>query len=169
LGTLWRGPRMENVGIVYAHLEYHTAIWYIFMVILYTSPVLVYCVKKNLATLLKFRFILTVNRISSVISSRELKSCFFSFPFQFLFPSSNYSYNYKLQFFYFCCWRLCSSSPEWVGITYVAYSSFHPPSYLLPQVDGCQLEHFRGEISSEKPGDRGTWSCDLQLQLPLAS
>jgi hypothetical protein len=49
---------MENVGIFYVQVEYITAIWYIlwsfgkFVVILYIfSPVLVYCVKKNLATL----------------------------------------------------------------------------------------------------------------------
>jgi hypothetical protein len=40
---------MENVGIVYAHLEYHTDIWYIFYgksVILYNFPVLVYVSRK---------------------------------------------------------------------------------------------------------------------------
>jgi hypothetical protein len=48
---------MENVGIFYGHLEYFTAIWYIFglfdnvVVIWYIFHVLVYCVKKNLATL----------------------------------------------------------------------------------------------------------------------
>jgi hypothetical protein len=40
-----------------------------------------------------------------------------------LFPCSHYNYNYKLQFFDFWCWWLSPSSPEWVGITYAAYSS----------------------------------------------
>jgi hypothetical protein len=49
--------RNENVGEFYGHLEYFTAIWYTFwplvnvVVIWYIFPVLVYCVKKNLATL----------------------------------------------------------------------------------------------------------------------
>jgi hypothetical protein len=56
---------MENVGIFYGHLEYFTDIWNIlrtlgvfydlyaqFVTILDIFPVLVYCLKKNLATLL---------------------------------------------------------------------------------------------------------------------
>jgi hypothetical protein len=49
---------MENVGIFYAHLEYIMAILCIlwsfgnFVVILLIFPVLVHCVKKNLATLI---------------------------------------------------------------------------------------------------------------------
>jgi hypothetical protein len=48
---------MENVGIFYGHWEYFTAIWYILwpfrivVVTRYFFPVLVYCVKTNLATL----------------------------------------------------------------------------------------------------------------------
>jgi hypothetical protein len=51
---------MENIGIFYGHLEYFTAIWYILwpfgnvVVIWYLYiyfPILVNCVKKNLATL----------------------------------------------------------------------------------------------------------------------
>jgi hypothetical protein len=48
---------MENAGIFYAHLEHFTVIWCILwpfgnvMVIWYISLVLVYCVEKNLATL----------------------------------------------------------------------------------------------------------------------
>jgi hypothetical protein len=40
-----------------------------------------------------------------------------------LFPSSHYIYNYKLQFFDFLYWRLSSSLPEWVGITFATNSS----------------------------------------------
>jgi hypothetical protein len=48
---------MEKVGIFYVHLEYILAIWYILwplgaLVATWNIfPVLVYCVKKNLATL----------------------------------------------------------------------------------------------------------------------
>jgi hypothetical protein len=47
---------MEKVGLFYGHLEYFTAIWYIFGKFSGNSvciffPVLVSCVKKNLATL----------------------------------------------------------------------------------------------------------------------
>jgi hypothetical protein len=52
---------MENVGTFYAHMEYIAAIWYILCsfgnleVIWYISPrFLVYCVNKNLATLIIF-------------------------------------------------------------------------------------------------------------------
>jgi hypothetical protein len=47
---------MENVGTFHGHLEYITAIWYTLgpfgnlVVSGYISPVLVYCIKKNLAT-----------------------------------------------------------------------------------------------------------------------
>jgi hypothetical protein len=51
---------MENVGTFYGHLEYVTAIWYIYdhlviyiVVIWYISPRLVYCITKNLATQIK--------------------------------------------------------------------------------------------------------------------
>jgi hypothetical protein len=49
---------MENVGIFYDLLEYITAIWYTLWslgnfvaILVYFSPVLVYCLKKTLATL----------------------------------------------------------------------------------------------------------------------
>jgi hypothetical protein len=48
---------MENVGKIYGHLEYFTAICYVLwplrhsVAIWYIFPVMVYCVKKNLATL----------------------------------------------------------------------------------------------------------------------
>jgi hypothetical protein len=48
---------MENVDILYGHLEYFTAIWHIVwpfgkvVVIWYIFPVLVYCINKNLASL----------------------------------------------------------------------------------------------------------------------
>jgi hypothetical protein len=42
---------MENVGIFYAHLEYIMAIWYILWQF-GKSPLWVYYVKKNLATLI---------------------------------------------------------------------------------------------------------------------
>jgi hypothetical protein len=53
---------MEKVGIFFGYFEYITAIWHIFghLVIQWKfgifSPVLVYCVKKNLATLIPTRF-----------------------------------------------------------------------------------------------------------------
>jgi hypothetical protein len=46
-------------GKFYAHFEYNTAIWYIlwpfgnFVAIWYIFPVLVFCVNKNLATLMQ--------------------------------------------------------------------------------------------------------------------
>jgi hypothetical protein len=49
---------MENAGIFCGHLEYFTVVWYILwpfcnvVVIWYFSLVLVYCVEKNLATLI---------------------------------------------------------------------------------------------------------------------
>jgi hypothetical protein len=49
---------MEDVGILYGHLVYFTAIWYILCTfglfyshLVYFFPVLVCCTKKNLATL----------------------------------------------------------------------------------------------------------------------
>jgi hypothetical protein len=60
-GKILGNPRMENVGIFYYHLEYITAIGYIlrsfdyFVVIWYVYPVLVNCVKKNLAALTRIR------------------------------------------------------------------------------------------------------------------
>jgi hypothetical protein len=48
---------MEKIGIFNSHLEYIMNIWYILwpfgnlMAIWYIFPILVYCVKKNLATL----------------------------------------------------------------------------------------------------------------------
>jgi hypothetical protein len=53
-GLFLEGLRIENVGIIYGHLVYFTAIWYIlwpFGNLLVIFPALVYCVKKNLATL----------------------------------------------------------------------------------------------------------------------
>jgi hypothetical protein len=47
---------MENDGIFYGHLEYFTAIWYILRPFGIFFPVLLHCVKKNLATLV---FLLT--------------------------------------------------------------------------------------------------------------
>jgi hypothetical protein len=50
---------MENVGSFCGHLEYITAVWYIIgpfgnlVVSWYFFPVLIYCIKKNLATLLR--------------------------------------------------------------------------------------------------------------------
>jgi hypothetical protein len=47
---------MENGGIFYGHLQYFKAIWYIYghlAMLWYILPVLVYCAKKNLATLSK--------------------------------------------------------------------------------------------------------------------
>jgi hypothetical protein len=40
---------MENAGIFYGNVEYFTVIWYILWP--FGNLVLVYCVKKNLATL----------------------------------------------------------------------------------------------------------------------
>jgi hypothetical protein len=51
------GLRIENVDTFYGHLHYFAASWNILwplgnvVVIWYIFPVLVYCVKKNLATL----------------------------------------------------------------------------------------------------------------------
>jgi hypothetical protein len=47
---------MENAGIFYAHLEYITTTWYTFgncIIFGIFPPVLVHCVKKYLATLLR--------------------------------------------------------------------------------------------------------------------
>jgi hypothetical protein len=50
---------MEDDGLFYSHLVYFTAIWhilwpfYIFFVLWYIFPLLVYCKKKDLATLLE--------------------------------------------------------------------------------------------------------------------
>jgi hypothetical protein len=53
---------MEDVGIIYGHLAYFTAIWYSlwpfgvfysYIHIWYNFPILVSCTKKNLATLNK--------------------------------------------------------------------------------------------------------------------
>jgi hypothetical protein len=43
---------MEKVGIYYGYLEYTTAIWHILWPFGNLVTILVYCVKKNLATLL---------------------------------------------------------------------------------------------------------------------
>jgi hypothetical protein len=43
---------MLHVGLFHGHLVYFTAIWYILWLFGIFSPVLVYCTKKNLATLL---------------------------------------------------------------------------------------------------------------------
>jgi hypothetical protein len=48
---------MENAGIFYGHLEYSTVIWHILwpvgnVVVIWYSLILVFCVKKNLATLI---------------------------------------------------------------------------------------------------------------------
>jgi hypothetical protein len=59
LGKNMEGIRLEDVDIFYCHLEYFTAIWHILwpfgkVVVIwyvYFTPVLAYCVKKNLATL----------------------------------------------------------------------------------------------------------------------
>jgi hypothetical protein len=58
-GQIMEGLRLEDVEIFYGHLEYFRAIWYILwpfgkVVVIwyvYFTPVLAYCVKKNLATL----------------------------------------------------------------------------------------------------------------------
>jgi hypothetical protein len=42
---------MEKIGILYGHLEYITGILYVLWPFGIFSPALVYCVKKNLATL----------------------------------------------------------------------------------------------------------------------
>jgi hypothetical protein len=55
--TFWRGLGLENIGIFYGHWKHFTDIWYILwlfgnvVVIWYIFPVLEYCVKKTLATL----------------------------------------------------------------------------------------------------------------------
>jgi hypothetical protein len=51
LGKFWR-----VVGILYGHLVYLSAFWYILLPFGIFSPVLVCCVKKNLATLLLVLF-----------------------------------------------------------------------------------------------------------------
>jgi hypothetical protein len=43
---------MEDVGIFYGHLVYFTVILVYFVAIWYIFPILEYCTKKNLATLL---------------------------------------------------------------------------------------------------------------------
>jgi predicted membrane-bound spermidine synthase len=57
-GQILEGLGMEKTGILYGYLEYIAAIWYILwlfgnlVTVRYIfSPVLVYCVEKNLATL----------------------------------------------------------------------------------------------------------------------
>jgi hypothetical protein len=57
-GSILDGIAMEDVGIFYGHLVNFTAIWYIVWplgifvgYLLYISPFLVCCSKKNLATL----------------------------------------------------------------------------------------------------------------------
>jgi hypothetical protein len=42
---------MEDIGIFYGHLVYFVAIWYILCLFGINFPVLVFCTKKNLATL----------------------------------------------------------------------------------------------------------------------
>jgi hypothetical protein len=62
LGKFFRALEWKMFRLVCGTLEYFTAIWYILWpfgnvaAILYISPVLVYCVKKNLATLVRTRF-----------------------------------------------------------------------------------------------------------------
>jgi hypothetical protein len=57
-GSILEGFGIERVGIFFGHLEYITAIWYVLwpfgnlFAIWCISPVLVYYVEKNLATLL---------------------------------------------------------------------------------------------------------------------
>jgi hypothetical protein len=47
----WDCHAMEGVGIFYDNLVHFTAIWYNLRYLIYILPVLVCCIKKNLATL----------------------------------------------------------------------------------------------------------------------
>jgi hypothetical protein len=52
--TILEGLALEDVGIFYGHLVYFTTIrhiWVYFIVIWYVLPILVFCIKMNLATL----------------------------------------------------------------------------------------------------------------------
>jgi hypothetical protein len=52
LGKFWRALEWKKVGLFFCHLEYNMAIWYIQWTFIWLfSGDLVYCVKKNLATL----------------------------------------------------------------------------------------------------------------------
>jgi hypothetical protein len=46
---------MEDVDIFYGHLVHFTAIWYILWLFGIYFPALVFCTKKNLATLLRLK------------------------------------------------------------------------------------------------------------------
>jgi hypothetical protein len=57
-GKILESLGMGKVGILFGHWEYFTTIWYILLPfgtlvanLVYSPPLLVYCVKKNLATL----------------------------------------------------------------------------------------------------------------------
>jgi hypothetical protein len=58
LGKFWRDLEWKMLAYLYGDLEFITAVWYILcpfgnlVVIWYIFPVLVYCVKKNMATLM---------------------------------------------------------------------------------------------------------------------
>jgi hypothetical protein len=78
------------------------------------------------------------------------------------FPSSRCNYNYKLQFLQLMI-LVVVFFLYWVSRHYLCSLQFHPPSDLLPQVDGCQLDHFWGKISLEKK--QGTAGIDLGFVL----
>jgi hypothetical protein len=52
----------------------------------------------------------------------------------FLFDSLHFNHNYKAQFFDYWCRRSSSSLPEWVGITYAAYTYVCSSVLLLCQI-----------------------------------
>jgi hypothetical protein len=63
-----RGLGLENVVISCGHLVYFTTIWYVFVAIWYFFPVLVFCTKKNLASLRS-----TYLEYSGVLSSETVQ------------------------------------------------------------------------------------------------
>jgi uncharacterized metal-binding protein len=73
---------MENVGTFYGHLEYFTANWYILWpfnnvvviwFILFFFTFLVFCVIKNLATLVKYQL---ASSISAALIGQQSKKAF---------------------------------------------------------------------------------------------
>jgi hypothetical protein len=61
-----------------------------------------------------------------------------------------------LQFFDFRCWWLSSSSPEWVGITFAAYSS------ILHQIFCHKLLVASWRISEEKYPQKNQGTAGLE-------
>jgi hypothetical protein len=68
LGIFWKALEVENVGIFYDHLEYVTAIWYIFIMAIWYSL-------WSFGIYFPFWFVLTM----ATLPTTRLTSVFFSF------------------------------------------------------------------------------------------